>query len=25
MVEDIKHYQRNWLEHVERMLPERLP
>jgi hypothetical protein len=25
VVEDIKQYQRKWLEHVERMSPERLP
>jgi hypothetical protein len=25
VVEDIKQYQRKWLENVERMSPERLP
>jgi hypothetical protein len=25
VIEDIKQYQRKWLEHVEHMSPERLP
>jgi hypothetical protein len=25
MVEDIKHYERKWLKHLERLLVERVP